>query len=63
MNIWLNERYGFGKVMVLGAAAQLISYGIVLAIPPFPVFICAYAVTGFGLALQVSTISTILALI
>jgi len=61
MNIWLNDRYGFGKVMVLGAAAQLVSYGVVLAVPPFSVLICAYAITGFGLALQVGPLSPILA--
>ncbi|EJF59568.1 MFS general substrate transporter [Dichomitus squalens] len=51
-NVWLTDRFGFGKVMVLGSLAQVIAYTIEAPAPPFPVFVIAYAINGFGLALQ-----------
>ncbi|OBZ67359.1 Bypass of stop codon protein 6 [Grifola frondosa] len=51
-NVALTDRFGFGTVMVMGASAQVIGYALEAPAPPFPVFVIAYAVNGFGLALQ-----------
>ncbi|KAF7978928.1 hypothetical protein HWV62_44131, partial [Athelia sp. TMB] len=51
-NIWLNDKLGFGKVLVLGAACQVITYAIQSPAPPFPVMVLANAIGGFGIALQ-----------
>ncbi|KAL8291864.1 hypothetical protein RQP46_002122 [Phenoliferia psychrophenolica] len=41
-----------GKVIVLGAATQLFGYTFLIPAFPFPVMPCAYAIIGFGVALQ-----------
>ena len=53
LNVWLNDRIGFGKVILLGAICQLASSIIIAPRPPFPVLVCVYVVLGFGNALQV----------
>ncbi|KAF7983466.1 hypothetical protein HWV62_21756 [Athelia sp. TMB] len=52
MNIWLNDRIGFGKVLVLGAAFQMVTYAIQSPGPPFPALVVANSLGGFGIALQ-----------
>ncbi|KAH9846506.1 MFS general substrate transporter [Lenzites betulinus] len=51
-NVWLTDRFGFGKVMIIGAVAQIIGYALEAPAPPFPVFVAGYFVNGFGIALQ-----------
>ncbi|OCH86759.1 MFS general substrate transporter [Obba rivulosa] len=51
-NVHLTDRLGLGKVMVLGSVAQCIAYALEAPAPPFPVFVVAYAINGFGIALQ-----------
>jgi len=51
-NVWLTDRFGYGKVMVLGAMAQVIGYALESPAPPFPVLILGYTINGFGLSLQ-----------
>ncbi|KAG9313550.1 MFS general substrate transporter [Chiua virens] len=51
-NVVLNDRYGFGKVIVLGSVLQMIGYCIEGAALPFPAFVLGYAINGIGLALQ-----------
>ncbi|KDQ58647.1 hypothetical protein JAAARDRAFT_155195 [Jaapia argillacea MUCL 33604] len=51
-NVALTEKLGFGKVIVLGSSLQTIAYAIQAPAPPFPVFAIAYALNGFGIALQ-----------
>ncbi|EIW55087.1 MFS general substrate transporter [Trametes versicolor FP-101664 SS1] len=51
-NVWLTDRLGFGKVMVIGALVQVVGYSLAAPAPPFPVFILGYAINGFGLSLQ-----------
>ncbi|KAI0754425.1 MFS general substrate transporter [Daedaleopsis nitida] len=51
-NVWLTDRLGFGKVMVIGSMAQVLGYALEAPAPPFPVFVLGYAVNGFGLSLQ-----------
>lgn len=52
MNVWLLDRFGFGKVVVLGAVSQIIAYAIQCPAPPFPVFVLSYFFSGFGISLQ-----------
>ncbi|TFK49165.1 MFS general substrate transporter [Heliocybe sulcata] len=51
-NVALTHRLGFGKVIVIGASLQAIAYIIQAPGPPFPVFVIAFAINGFGIALQ-----------
>ncbi|GJE94799.1 MFS general substrate transporter [Phanerochaete sordida] len=51
-NVHLTDKLGFGKVMVLGSAFQVAGYAIDAAAPPFPAFVFAFALNGFGIALQ-----------
>ncbi|PIL23359.1 MFS general substrate transporter [Ganoderma sinense ZZ0214-1] len=51
-NVWLTDRLGFGKVMVLGSAAQVVGYCLESPAPPFPVFVLGYTINGFGMGLQ-----------
>ncbi|KAK0224600.1 MFS general substrate transporter, partial [Armillaria nabsnona] len=52
-NVYLNERYGFGKITFIGSLSQVISYAMESPQPPFPVMVLAYAlahcITGNGL--------------
>ncbi|GAA5922828.1 hypothetical protein JCM3775_006151 [Rhodotorula graminis] len=52
MSSWLSTRFGLGKVIALGAAVQAL--GLVFLIPalPFPANPLAFAVSGWGMALQ-----------
>ncbi|KAI0754427.1 major facilitator superfamily domain-containing protein [Daedaleopsis nitida] len=51
-NIWLTDRFGLGKVMVIASVVQTIGYAVDAPAPPFPVFVLGYALNGFGIALQ-----------
>ncbi|KAK0184619.1 MFS general substrate transporter [Armillaria mellea] len=51
-NVYLNERWGLGKVVFVGSLFQVVSYTMQSPHPPFPVMVLAYALTGFGSALQ-----------
>ncbi|KAJ4473093.1 MFS general substrate transporter [Lentinula aciculospora] len=52
INIWLNERLGFGKVMVLGSLFQLATYAIQSPAPPFPALVLSFFLAGLGMSLQ-----------
>ncbi|KEP54263.1 MFS general substrate transporter [Rhizoctonia solani 123E] len=52
INIHLTDRLGFGKVILLGALLQILAYSILAPALPFPVMCIAYAINGFGIALQ-----------
>ncbi|KAG9102356.1 hypothetical protein FRC06_002074 [Ceratobasidium sp. 370] len=52
LNVFMTDRFGFGKVILLGALAQVVGYSILAPAPPFPVMCMAYALNGFGIALQ-----------
>lgn len=51
-NLYLDSKFGFGKVIVLGSACQVIAYAIEAGALPFPAFVLGYAINGFGMALQ-----------
>ncbi|GAA5863598.1 hypothetical protein JCM8547_003661, partial [Rhodosporidiobolus lusitaniae] len=48
----LSNRFGMGRVIVLGAIAQIAAYALLLPTFPFPAFPCFYVLSGFGVALQ-----------
>ncbi|KAI0000192.1 MFS general substrate transporter [Russula compacta] len=50
-NIVMNDKLGFGKVIALGSAVQIVAFSIQASAPPFPVFVIAYAINGFGASL------------
>ncbi|KAF8680184.1 tetracycline resistance protein [Rhizoctonia solani] len=53
INIHLTDQLGFGKVILLaGAVLQVVAYCLLAPALPFPVMCIAYAVNGFGIALQ-----------
>ncbi|KAJ3728000.1 MFS general substrate transporter [Lentinula guzmanii] len=51
-NVWLNERLGFGKVMILGSLFLLATFVIQSPAPPFPALIISFLFAGFGMSLQ-----------
>ncbi|KAI5123263.1 hypothetical protein M0805_001352 [Coniferiporia weirii] len=52
MNVYMTDRWGFGKVITMGSIGQLIGYAMMAPAPPFPVFCLAYLINGWGIALQ-----------
>ncbi|KAH9003402.1 MFS general substrate transporter [Lactarius hatsudake] len=48
LNIFLNDKLGFGKTIVLGSVAQMVAFSIQASAPPFPLFAITYAINGFG---------------
>ncbi|KAF4612446.1 hypothetical protein D9613_003977 [Agrocybe pediades] len=39
VNIYITDRFGFGKTIVFGALCQVVAYSIQCTAPPFPVFV------------------------
>ncbi|KAH9942152.1 MFS general substrate transporter [Epithele typhae] len=54
LNVWLTDKYGLGKVMVVGAVCQIVGYCLAAPAPPFPVFVLAHLFNGLGISLQLS---------
>ncbi|PCH35199.1 MFS general substrate transporter [Wolfiporia cocos MD-104 SS10] len=52
MNVWLDHKFGFGKVVVFGALIQLVGYAMMAPGGPFPVMCVAFIFTGYGISLQ-----------
>ncbi|KZV98102.1 MFS general substrate transporter [Exidia glandulosa HHB12029] len=50
--LYLNEKIGFGKSLVLGAICQVVAYIVQSPAPAFPVLIAFSALNGFGMAIQ-----------
>ncbi|RPD75475.1 MFS general substrate transporter [Lentinus tigrinus ALCF2SS1-7] len=51
-NVYLTDKFGFGKVLVLGALCQTVAFIIISPAGPFPIMCCAFVLSGFGLSLQ-----------
>ncbi|TFL07868.1 MFS general substrate transporter [Pterulicium gracile] len=51
-NAYFTGKIAFGKIIVIGCALQTIAYAIMAGAPPFPVFVIAFFINGFGLAVQ-----------
>ncbi|KAM0749956.1 MFS general substrate transporter [Meredithblackwellia eburnea MCA 4105] len=52
LNGWLNQKFGLGKVITVGAAIQAAGYVFLIPAFPFPVMPICYGIIGFGMALQ-----------
>ncbi|KAI1791193.1 MFS general substrate transporter [Ganoderma leucocontextum] len=61
LNIYLTDRFGFGKVVVLAATSQAFGYVLAAPAPPFPVFLLSYLLNGFGISLQLSASNSFVA--
>ncbi|OBZ67903.1 Bypass of stop codon protein 6 [Grifola frondosa] len=51
-NVYLNDRFGFGKVLVIGSVFQLAAYAFLSPAGPFPLMCLGFACAGFGISLQ-----------
>ncbi|KAI0783169.1 MFS general substrate transporter [Abortiporus biennis] len=51
-NVYLNDKLGFGKLLVLGSSIQLISYAMSAPAGPFPLMCIAFFMAGFGISFQ-----------
>ncbi|KAI0631012.1 MFS general substrate transporter [Trametes polyzona] len=51
-NIYLTDRFGFGKVLVMGSLCQVAAYAMLSPAGPFPLMCAAFVAIGFGLSLQ-----------
>ncbi|RPD75467.1 MFS general substrate transporter [Lentinus tigrinus ALCF2SS1-7] len=52
INVYLTDRLGFGKVLVLGAVCQIGAYVMIVPSGPFPVLCLSYLLIGVTLSLQ-----------
>ncbi|KAL5492168.1 hypothetical protein ACEPAI_3615 [Sanghuangporus weigelae] len=52
MNVYLTDRFGFGKVLVFGSIGQMVAYVLMSPALPFPVFCIAFLIDGWGISLQ-----------
>ncbi|KAH9934819.1 MFS general substrate transporter [Fomitopsis serialis] len=53
-NVYLNQRIGFGKVMVIGAILQLVGYVMVAPAGPFALMNAGVTFAGLGIAMQMA---------
>ncbi|OJT07476.1 Bypass of stop codon protein 6 [Trametes pubescens] len=53
-NVYLTDRFGFGKVLFLGSLCQVGAYVVLAPAGPFPLICFAYFVIGFTLSIQVA---------
>ncbi|KAI0350879.1 MFS general substrate transporter [Trametes cingulata] len=51
-NVYLTDRFGFGKVLVAGSFIQVAAYGMIIPAGPFPLLCVAFVFIGFGLSMQ-----------
>ncbi|KAL5537106.1 hypothetical protein ACEPAF_929 [Sanghuangporus sanghuang] len=51
-NVYLTDRLGLGKALVLGSIAQVIGYSLMSPRLHFPVFCIAFFIDGWGLSIQ-----------
>ncbi|RDX49324.1 MFS general substrate transporter [Lentinus brumalis] len=61
LNVYLTDRFGFGKVLFVGAVSQMIGYALEAPAPPFPIFVLGQFFMGLGIALQLSGANTFVA--
>ena len=44
----LHEKFGLRGIAIIGASTRLVAYVVICVHPPYPLVVCAYALTGFG---------------
>ncbi|KAH8079626.1 major facilitator superfamily domain-containing protein [Filobasidium floriforme] len=52
INIWLTDKIGYGKALVLASGCQVAAFAIQASKPPFPLFLISYTPNGIGMGLQ-----------
>ncbi|KIY70509.1 MFS general substrate transporter [Cylindrobasidium torrendii FP15055 ss-10] len=52
LNVWINEKVGFGKATVFASMFQIVAYALASPAPPFPVIVLGYFLAGFGISIQ-----------
>ncbi|KAH8829757.1 MFS general substrate transporter [Flagelloscypha sp. PMI_526] len=50
-NVFITEKIGFGKMLVVGSVPPIIASCMQAPAPPFPFFCLAYSLNGFGMAI------------
>ncbi|KAI0739076.1 major facilitator superfamily domain-containing protein [Daedaleopsis nitida] len=50
--VYMTDRFGFGKILLMGARIQTGAYAALVPAGPFPVMCAAYGVIGFTLSIQ-----------
>jgi fucose permease len=58
-NVWLSDRFGFGIVAPFGAALQALAYALICWGGPYPLFVFAFVLIGWGLGLQDAQVNSI----
>ncbi|WWC85360.1 uncharacterized protein L201_000223 [Kwoniella dendrophila CBS 6074] len=58
-NVFISDAFGFGIVAVLGASMQVLAYSLICWGCPFPLFVIAYALNGFGIGLQDAQVNSL----
>ncbi|KAJ7666160.1 MFS general substrate transporter [Mycena polygramma] len=52
INVHWTDKFGFGRMIVLGGLCQVVAYSIQAPAPPFPLFVLSFVFSGFGIAVQ-----------
>ncbi|OSD01411.1 MFS general substrate transporter, partial [Trametes coccinea BRFM310] len=52
VNVFLTDKFGFGKVLYIGSLCQIGAYAMLAPAGPYPLMCFAYFVIGFTLAIQ-----------
>ncbi|WVQ76819.1 hypothetical protein IAR50_006493 [Cryptococcus sp. DSM 104548] len=58
-NVFLTDRLGFGIAASLGASMQGLAYVLMCWGSPYPLFLIAYIINGFGLGLQDAQVNSL----
>lgn len=60
-NVWLSDHFGFGVVAPFGAGLQIIAYALICWGGPYPLFVFAFVLIGWGLGLQDAQVNSLVA--
>ncbi|KDQ09347.1 hypothetical protein BOTBODRAFT_179057 [Botryobasidium botryosum FD-172 SS1] len=52
LNIYLTDKFGFGKIIVFSAICEIVSFALQASAPSYPLMVLAFAINGFAFSLQ-----------
>ncbi|KAI0332814.1 MFS general substrate transporter [Cubamyces sp. BRFM 1775] len=52
VNLFLTDKFGFGKVLYMGSLCQIVAYAMLAPAGPYPLMCLAFFIIGFTLAIQ-----------
>ncbi|WVQ81603.1 hypothetical protein IAT38_003727 [Cryptococcus sp. DSM 104549] len=58
-NVWISDHFGFGIAAPFGATVQAIAYSLMCWGGPFPLFLIAFILNGFGVGLQDAQVNSL----